>query len=93
MMAPTRSASTDRSHRVENGRRSADVVGVVVAGCGAADLKHARGNVAQFGVRQSHLAGGVRAHPRCVAGCGTPKGSAGQAGKGANVKLHLQSDT
>src|SRR4051812_17910116 len=37
MMASTRRASTDRGHRVANGRRSADVVGVVAAGAGVGD--------------------------------------------------------
>src|SRR3954447_1635405 len=37
MMASTRRASTDRGHRVANGRRSADVVGVVAASAGVDD--------------------------------------------------------
>src|SRR3954454_5174448 len=37
MMASTRRASTDRGHRVANGMRSADVVGVAAAAPGAGD--------------------------------------------------------
>src|SRR5205809_7844229 len=49
MMASTRRASTDRGHRVENGKRSGHVVGVDPAGAVVGDAGRARGGGSTVG--------------------------------------------
>src|SRR4051794_1951587 len=73
MMASTRRAGTDRGHRVANGMRSADVVGVAAAAPGVGDVGGAGGGECRVG-RSEVLRAVPAVLPRLVGAAVDPAG-------------------